>query len=214
LLFNFASEYAISRVQVNQDGFKLNGTHQLLVYAYDVNVPRGRVHTTEQNTDALVVASKETGIEVNADKSKYVVISRDRNAGRSHSMKISSAFETVEEFRYLGTTFTNQTYIQEEIKSNLKSRNACYHSVQNILSSSLVPKNVKIKKYRTIMSPVVLYGYETWSLILTSGRRLRVFANRMLGRVFGPKRDEVTGEWRKLHNVRSLVICSHQILFG
>ena len=114
----------------------------------------------------------------------------------------------------MGTTFTNQNSIQEEIKSSLKSRNACYHSVQNILSSGLLNKNVKIKTYITIMLPVVSYGCETWSLTLREECRVREFANRVLRGVFGPKGDEVTGQWRKLHNVRSLVICCHQILFG
>ena len=77
---------------------------------------------------------------------------------------------------------------------------ACYHSVQNLLSSRLLSKNLKIKIYRTIILPVVLYGCETRSLTLREKRRLRVFENRVLRKVFGPKRDEVTGEWRKLHN--------------
>jgi len=147
------------------------------------------------------VAAKEIGLEVNADKIKYMVMSRDQNAGRTHSMKIdNSSFERVDEFKYLGTTLTNQNSIQEEIKSRLKSRNACYHLVQNLLSSSLLSKNLKIKIYRTIILPGVLYGCETWSLTLREEHRLRVFENRMLRRIFGPKRDEVTGEWRKLHN--------------
>jgi len=78
--------------------------------------------------------------------------------------------------------------------------NACYHSAQNHLSSSLLPKNLKIKIYRTIILPIVLYGCETWLLTLREELRLRVFENRVLRRVFGPERDEVTGEWRKLHN--------------
>jgi len=79
--------------------------------------------------------------------------------------------------------------------------------VQNLLSSSSLSKNLKIKIYRTIILPVVLYGCETWSLTLREECNLRVFENRVLRRVFGPKRDEVTGEWRKLHN-RNLVICT------
>jgi len=75
LLFNFALECTIKRVQVNQDGLKLNGTHQLLVYADDVNILGGSVHTIKKNAEALVVASKETGLEVNADKTKYMVMS-------------------------------------------------------------------------------------------------------------------------------------------
>src|SRR5215469_6191789 len=116
-------------------------------------------------------------------------------------MKIDNSFiERAEEFKYLGTTLSNQNSIQEEIKSRLKLGYACYYSVQNLLSSSLVSKNLKIKIYRTIILSVVLYGCETWSLTLREGRRLRVFENRVLRRVFGPKMDEVTGEWRKLHN--------------
>jgi hypothetical protein len=89
--------------------------------------------------------------------------------------------------------------MQEEIRSRLNSGNACYHSVQSLLSSRLLSRNVKVKIYKTIIPSVVLYGCETWSLTLREEHRLRVFENRVL-RIFGPKRDEVTGEWRKFHN--------------
>ena len=75
LLFNFALEYAIRRVQVNRDGMELNGTHQFLVYADDVSRLGGSVYTANEKAEALIVASKETGLEVNADKTKYVVMS-------------------------------------------------------------------------------------------------------------------------------------------
>ena len=81
LLFNFALEYAIRRVQVNQDGFKLNGTHQLLAYADDVNIMGGSIHMVKENAEALIIATKETGLEVNADKTKYMVMSREQTAG-------------------------------------------------------------------------------------------------------------------------------------
>ena len=159
LLVNFALEYAMRRVQVIQDGLKLNGTHQLLIYADDVNMLGGSVHIIKQNAEALVVASKETGLEVNADKTKYLVMSRGKNAGRSHNTKIDKSYlERVKEFKYLGTTLTNQNSIQEEIKSRLKSRNACYLSVQNLLFSSLLSKSLKIKIYRTIILPVFCMG--------------------------------------------------------
>jgi len=186
---------------VNHDGLKLNGTHQLLAYADGVNTLGGSVPTVKENAEALVVVTKEIGLEVNADKTKYMIMSRDQNAGRSHSMKTdNSSFERVEELKYLETTLTNQNSIQEEIKSRLKLGNACYYSVQNLLSSSLLYKKLKIKIYRTIILPVVLYGCETWSRTLREKRRLRVYENRALRRIFGPKRDEATGEWRKLRN--------------
>ena len=167
LLFSFALENTMRRVQVNQDGLKLNGTHQLLVYADDVYMLEGSVRTLKENAEALIMASKERGLEVNVDKTKHMVMSSDQDVGRNHNIKTdNSSFERVEEFKYLGTTVTNQNSIQEEIKSRMKSRNACYYSVQNLLSSSLLSKNLKIKIYRIIILPVVLYGCETWSLTL------------------------------------------------
>jgi hypothetical protein len=104
-----------------------------------------------------------------------------------------------------------QNSIQEDTENRLKSGRACYYSVPNILSSSLLSKNIKIKKYRTTIFPFILYGFETWSLTLREECRLRVLENRVLRRLFGPKRDEVTGQWRKLHNEE---LTPHPILSG
>jgi len=132
--------------KVNQDALKLNGTHQLLVHADDVNILGGSVHTVEKNTETVVVAGKENGLEVNVDKTKYMVITREQNAARSHNIKIdSSSFAGVKVFKYLRTTLTYQNSIQEVIKSRLKSGNACYHSVQNLLSSSCYQKTLRLK---------------------------------------------------------------------
>ena len=108
----------------------------------------------------------------------YIIMSRDQNTGRSHRIKIANnSFESVEQTEYLGTNLTNQNSMQEEIKCRLKSGNACYYSVQNILSSSSLSKNMKTKIYRIIILLVVLYGCKTWSLTLREERRLRVFEN-------------------------------------
>jgi hypothetical protein len=97
-------------------------------------------------------------------------------------------------------TLTCQNLIQEEIKKRLNSGNACYHSVKNIVSSCLLSKNVIIRIYKAIVLTAVLYGCETWALTCRKEHRLRVFQNRVLGRIFGLKRDEVMEGWRKLHN--------------
>jgi hypothetical protein len=100
----------------------------------------------------------------------------------------------------LGTTVTNQNLIQEEIKRRLNSGNACYHSIRDLLSSRLLSRNVKVRIYKTIILPVVLYGCKTCSLTVREEHKLRVFENMVFRRIFGPKRDGVTGGWRKLHN--------------
>jgi hypothetical protein len=98
--------------------------------------------------------------------------------------------------------------MQEELKSGRNLGNACYHSVQSILSFCLLSRNVKVKIYKATIPTLVLCGFETWSLTLREEHRLRVFENRVLRRIFGPKRGEVMGEWRKLHSGELHNLCS------
>jgi len=117
------------------------------------------VRATKKSFQALVVAGEDSGLQMNANKTNYMIMSRDQNAGRSHNIKIhNSSFESVEELKYLGITLTQKNSSREEIQSRLKSGNACYHSVQNLLSSSWLSKNLKIKIYRTIILPVFCMG--------------------------------------------------------
>jgi hypothetical protein len=146
----------------------------------------------KKNTDALVVASKEVLLEVTAYT--FMVMSRDQNAGRSHNMKTDNRYlESVEQLTYLGKPYQIKILVRKKLKSRLKSGNACYHSVQNLLSSSSLAKNIKIKIYRTIILPIVLYGRDTWSVTFREERRLRVLENRVMWKIFGHKKDEVTG---------------------
>ena len=108
------------------------------------------IQTVQENTEDVVAATREIGLKVSADKTKYMIMSGDQNAGRIHSLKIdNSTFEMVEEFKYLGTTLTYQNSIADEIKSRLRLGIACNNSVQNLFSSRLLSKNLKIKIYRS-----------------------------------------------------------------
>jgi hypothetical protein len=120
-----------------------------------------------------------------------MLMSRSQKTGQKHSVKIANrSFEDVANFKYLGTTLTEQNFMPEEIKSRLNSGNACCHLVHSLLSSRLLSGNVKVKIYKTIILQVVLYGCETWSVTLREEHKLRVFENRVLRGIFGTKREE------------------------
>jgi hypothetical protein len=157
----------------------------------------------KENAKTLLAASKEAGLEVNAEKRKHKVTSRDQNAIQNLNIKFDNkSFESARQFKYLGRTLKYQHFIEGEFKSRMKSGNACYLSVQNIWSSSLLSENIKITIYRTTILPVVLYGCETWLLTLMEECRLRVSENRVLTKMLGTKRNDVTGDWRRLHNAK------------
>jgi hypothetical protein len=109
LLFKFSLEYAIRKVQENQVVLKLNGTHQILSYA-DVNLLGDNIDTINKNTENLIDASKEIGLEINIQKTKYMLVFRDQHVGQNRDIKIGNrSFENVLQFKYLGRTVTNQT---------------------------------------------------------------------------------------------------------
>jgi hypothetical protein len=118
---------------------KFSGTHQLFVYAEDINLLDDSINAIKENTEIFLQGSTDVGLEINAEKTKYMIMSRHPNSGQNQNIRIANeSFEKMVKFKYLGTTPTNHNDILDKIKSRLNSGNACYYSVQNLLSSRLI----------------------------------------------------------------------------
>jgi hypothetical protein len=145
------------------------------------------VDTTKKNTKSD--SNMDVGLEVNTEKTKYMLKSHHQNIGQKRNIKIANrSLENVVQLKYLETTVMNWNLILEEIERRLNLGNASYHSVQSALSSRLLSKSTEVGLYKTIILPLVLYQCESWSLTLREEHRLRVFENRVLRVIIGMKR--------------------------
>jgi hypothetical protein len=152
-------------------------------------------------TEVWVVASKEIGLTVNAEKTKYIVMSRDQHAGKNHNRrKRNTSLKRVGQFTCSGTTLRRQNSIHGELKSRLKSRNAYKHSMKNLLFLSLLSRNTKDQDTQKCNFEWCFVRYVACSLNLSEKHRLRVFDSRVVRKIFGSQRGEVTGERIRLHN--------------
>ena len=133
------------------------------------------LQTIRENTEIFIKESKEIGLEVHSDKTKYMITSRQQNIVQNQNILSENlSFEKVEMFKYQGIMVTNTNDIRKEINRRINMGNACYYSLEKILSSHLLSKKLKVNTYKSILLPVVLYGCETWSLTLREEHRAQV----------------------------------------
>ena len=155
--------------------------------------------TVRENAEIFIKSSKDIGLVVNFEKTKYMITSRHSNVIQNKNIVITDlSFEKCGKVQISRSNSNRYKYMREEIKLRINMGNACYYSLEKILSPRLLSKKLKVKTFKTIILPVVLYICETWSLSLREEHRLRVFENKVLRKIFGAKKHETTREWRKL----------------
>ena len=143
-------------IQENRMGLDINGKLYMLVYADDVNMLGENLQTIRENTEIFIKASKDIGLEVNSEKTKYMITSHQQNTLQNQNIVIENlSFEKVEKSKYLGVMVTNTNDIHKEIKCRINIGDACYYSIEKILSSRLISKKLKVNTYKTIILPVV-----------------------------------------------------------
>jgi hypothetical protein len=171
-----------------------------LIYADGINLLGDSINTIEENTVTILEASRDVSVEINAEKTEYMIMSHHPNSGQNQNIRTANeSFENVVKFELFATTLTNQNDIHDEIKSRLNSRMFAIIQSKIFCLPFSYQKNLKTKIYKTVILTVVLCGHETWSLTLREESRLRVSENRVLRRIFGPK-SEGDGSCRKFHN--------------
>jgi hypothetical protein len=155
-LFNYPLDYAIRKVQENEEGLLLDGKHQLLVYANNINMLGKNISTMKRKTEALLEANRDVDLEVNTENIKYIAACHHQNVGKNHSSLIANkSFENMAKFKYLRTTVINTIFIQEENESKLNSENTCRHFFW-VSYSEILSKSIKIEIYETVILPFVL----------------------------------------------------------
>ncbi|KAL4088534.1 hypothetical protein QTP88_023628 [Uroleucon formosanum] len=169
----------------------------------EANITGGNsVEKVKSSCRKLMKTAGKVGLQINDEKTEYILVNRrEVNYRQGEIMEVDNhSFKRVSHFNYLGSILTNDNNIKVEIDTRLKKGNNCYYGLGKVLSAKAVSKNLKVQIYTTLIRPVVLYGSETWPLRKAEQMRLEVFERKILRRIFGPCKDDQTGEWRKRHN--------------
>lgn len=193
LLFNIALEKAIRAANIKVEMYTNDGPKLLLAFADDIDVMARSVLKVKEQFIKIEKETLKMGLAINETKTKYMYVSRQAQRDRiGQNVTIGDFnFERVNSFKYLGAVITADNDITEEVKARIQSGNRCMYALDKTLRSKRISRRAKIRIYKSIIRPVVMYGCETWTLTKDSERKLRVFERKVLRRVFGPILDPV-----------------------
>lgn len=192
-LFNLVLEKAVRKAMLTPGGIQMGTTVKLLGYADDLDAMGSEQEEVEATVAALEEEALKVGLKINVGKTKYLHLTRTTTTQRS-----ASRFEEVKEFRYLGSVVTSENQIKEDVKSRIKSANVAFFQVRPLFVTRLLSRTTKVRLYKTLVRPVLLYGAEAWTLTVRDTNALRVFENKMLRRIFGGVWQD--GRWRMRTN--------------
>lgn len=203
LLFNLALEEALKKTRNSEGGARLTEKINLLAFADDVAIIAENKNNLIELTEVLINEAKKVGLQINENKTNYMKISR-QNDDDDHLEVLNYKFQKTNIFKYLGVTITDNNREEMEIQSRLAAAERSYWSLIKLFKSKLLSKTTKIKMYKTIVQPVLLYGSETWSFTKKSQQRLITFENKILRRIFGPIKEGDNWRIRKNKELREL----------
>jgi hypothetical protein len=199
ILFNIAIEEALQKITNRNEGIKIGSVINTLAFADDVVIFAEKIDDLSQLTKVFLEEAGKIGLKVNNTKTKYVHFTRNRDNRDQGTLQVNGHyFEKVDSFKYLGVVISEQNTEVTEIQNRLNLANRCFYACNKLMSSKLLSHTTKIRIYKTIISPILLYGAETWKLDKREEKKLIVFENKILRKIFGPVNEG--GEWRKRHN--------------
>jgi hypothetical protein len=198
ILFNIVLEKVIRNTEINPNGTIFNRTRQYLAYADDVVILGRSMRATEEVLAQIKYTALRAGLVINKSKTKYMRIMRNETEDRSDLTVERMVFEEVTTFKYLGSLITKKNEIGEEIKMRIAAGNRCYYGLQHLFRSRTVSRIVKIKIYKSIFQPIVMFGCEAWSMTEKDRTRLNMWERKILRKVYGPVTEQ--GIWRIRRN--------------
>lgn len=198
LLFNIVLEWVIRKAQVNTRGTIVNKSTQILAYADDIDVVTRNIRDLERNFLEIQEAAGHMGLKINQSKTKYMKMTSNPN--EEPSIQIGQqVFENVKSFEYLGSTVTASNSVSEEIRKRITAGNRGMFGLSSVFRSKELQRSSKIKVYKTLLRPAVLYGCEAWTLTQANQQKLAAFERKVLRKIFGPIKN-TDGTWRARYN--------------